>query len=557
LNNYDDFEHFDDDNNNDNNNDDDGQQNDEPESSNVKVPCISTNTNVDDIVDGSYTTSTDNVIPNTTLAEEEATTPTFTVKQLQLLELISTIPRHCDTKGNELRPCHQLDYATSGILLIARSKHTAARARNAFEDRKVHKMYTAVVMGHIQIPHNESYYNKKSIESIGNNPDDTIHHWSYVTKRMLEATMERLEYNYRKSRHRHHKVTFHGYLPESNIYARWQDQQRIIMSNKHPKTDKKPPPDPYDLDGPFIKKQKQKRKWNKKHDVEWDTIFEDVDTLSYDIKRVIVKIKWSNLKNSENTMDRAIVQKFVNATKLYNATASENITFQKRTERIIDEALPTLPAFFRVKEHNKETISDSSNVDDDEEKKESFYIFAPLAQDDITNNFAMLLHPNQHYLCPYLRKGDPTMHEYKPSLTKCTVLHRTYIQHQQQQSITSTGMNQNDQSIPVTIVQLEPYTGRRHQLRIHTAMLGHPILGDATYCNNNDNDIENNDHMNHETIVENNVDRPRRTIVDRLCLHSSSLRIPNLVGKGIDFNIQSESPFRYHQSTNCVTIDAI
>jgi len=30
-------------------------------------------------------------------------------------------------------------------------------------------------------------------------------------------------------------------------------------------------------------------------------------------------------------------------------------------------------------------------------------------------------------------------------------------------------------------VELEPKTGRTHQLRVHLASLGHPVLGDATY----------------------------------------------------------------------------
>jgi 23S rRNA-/tRNA-specific pseudouridylate synthase len=35
---------------------------------------------------------------------------------------------------------------------------------------------------------------------------------------------------------------------------------------------------------------------------------------------------------------------------------------------------------------------------------------------------------------------------------------------------------------PVTKLLLTPITGRRHQLRLHTAAVGHPILGDATYA---------------------------------------------------------------------------
>jgi 23S rRNA pseudouridine1911/1915/1917 synthase len=34
---------------------------------------------------------------------------------------------------------------------------------------------------------------------------------------------------------------------------------------------------------------------------------------------------------------------------------------------------------------------------------------------------------------------------------------------------------------PLTLVELFPKTGRTHQLRVHLAALGHPIVGDATY----------------------------------------------------------------------------
>ena len=40
----------------------------------------------------------------------------------------------------------------------------------------------------------------------------------------------------------------------------------------------------------------------------------------------------------------------------------------------------------------------------------------------------------------------------------------------------------HDTAAQTTRVELEPVTGRTHQLRVHLAALGHPILGDALYA---------------------------------------------------------------------------
>jgi tRNA pseudouridine32 synthase / 23S rRNA pseudouridine746 synthase len=50
----------------------------------------------------------------------------------------------------------------------------------------------------------------------------------------------------------------------------------------------------------------------------------------------------------------------------------------------------------------------------------------------------------------------------KPSLTRCRVLSR-------------------DVAAGTTRVELEPVTGRTHQLRVHLQAIGHPIVGDALY----------------------------------------------------------------------------
>ena len=51
-----------------------------------------------------------------------------------------------------------------------------------------------------------------------------------------------------------------------------------------------------------------------------------------------------------------------------------------------------------------------------------------------------------------------------------------------QASLTRWRVLAHDEAGGTTRVELEPVTGRTHQLRVHLAALGHPILGDALYA---------------------------------------------------------------------------
>jgi tRNA pseudouridine32 synthase / 23S rRNA pseudouridine746 synthase len=88
----------------------------------------------------------------------------------------------------------------------------------------------------------------------------------------------------------------------------------------------------------------------------------------------------------------------------------------------------------------------------------------------------------------------------KPSLTRYRVLTR-------------------NEAAPTTRVELEPVTGRAHQLRLHLQSLGHPILGDALYAPP-------------EVHAQ----------AKRLLLHASALRFAHPVS-GMPMAFESAAPF--------------
>jgi len=57
-------------------------------------------------------------------------------------------------------------------------------------------------------------------------------------------------------------------------------------------------------------------------------------------------------------------------------------------------------------------------------------------------------------------------------------------------SLTRYRLLAHDTSTDNTRMELEPITGRTHQLRVHMAAIGHPILGDALYGENTEGRAE-------------------------------------------------------------------
>jgi 23S rRNA-/tRNA-specific pseudouridylate synthase len=125
----------------------------------------------------------------------------------------------------------------------------------------------------------------------------------------------------------------------------------------------------------------------------------------------------------------------------------------------------------------------------------------------------------------------------KPSVTLLEVIDREYIHINQ---INDTNEIDQITKVPVTRVKLEPVTGRTHQLRVHCAALGHPIVGDPAYsllgeANTNggltkdaiEKVIPNTSSIELQMDIENWV-----KVNDKcMCLHARSLRLEHPVTK--------------------------
>ena len=72
-------------------------------------------------------------------------------------------------------------------------------------------------------------------------------------------------------------------------------------------------------------------------------------------------------------------------------------------------------------------------------------------------------------------------------------------------------------------VELQPQTGRTHQLRVHMAAIGHPIVGDAKYGGA-------------EAFLTGGISR-------KMHLHARRLKIDGLDGKSVDYNAELPAHF--------------
>ena len=86
-----------------------------------------------------------------------------------------------------------------------------------------------------------------------------------------------------------------------------------------------------------------------------------------------------------------------------------------------------------------------------------------------------------------------------------------------------------------TLVRIIPKTGRLHQIRVHSSIIGHPIMGEPIYGNDLDTA---KDYLDKKLSKE---ERLRRTKASRICLHASKISFEH---KNEHYEISSKTDIR-------------
>jgi hypothetical protein len=175
-----------------------------------------------------FSFDTNNIhISKTNHDNKEDTTSNPTQHNQQLIVSIASVSNRSCIPDDPIRWIHQLDYATSGILLVGRNKHATAVACKSFELRNACKVYSAVVINpsSTKCGNSEAPLTKDFLNSLPTLPYSSLNSWCNGS----------LEKQYKKKRHRETTNNNGGrtmtYATISYVFDRWR-RELIVDSNQ-------------------------------------------------------------------------------------------------------------------------------------------------------------------------------------------------------------------------------------------------------------------------------------------------------------------------------------
>jgi 23S rRNA-/tRNA-specific pseudouridylate synthase len=424
-------------------------------------------------------------------------------QQQRLLQLISQMHQHNKHDPDCLRPCHQLDYATSGLLLIARNKHAANRARLAFEQRLAKKSYVALVHEHVHFL-----------------PDNTL---PVLTRRQLETSMQQLESLYRSTKNKRRKDTWNGFQPPHAMFQKWQ-QQKAQQQQQHRRN----------------KQEKSDNTGQKHKDIltenEWKVVWESLQLDPADAT-MLLPLTWNDVKQAQKTSH------FERAANVYNDLAKS-----KQTNTAKDQA--NLPTIFRVKEEDEE----------EEAQADCVYIFASMAQSE--TEFAMIVHSDHQpqtttttaATSSNLQFSSSTLLDFKPALTQCLVQSRTLLHGDSVSQVVLVPLTGRRHQLRV------------HMTLLGHAIVGdqtyYPTTTSASSSSSSSSSSaaaassSSSSSAAAAEVVAAAAAAAKESLTERMCLHSMRLELPVLLSKEGATNtsknngvltVESKSPFEETQ----------
>jgi 23S rRNA-/tRNA-specific pseudouridylate synthase len=514
-----------------------------------------------------------------------------------LVDIISTLHQWNALPDNTLRPCHQIDYATSGCLLIARSRKAAAIASKAFEDRQVKKTYLAIVVGHVDLSTNSTtsdtssrhfngecctstqimdYVAKQKFDglwgeaSFPNRNNYSNHSSKYIDNKCQKNTGGR-EYHYRRQKRNEAKkgrLGIHGFLPVSSVFLKWQaamarhyitmdssmgqQQQHLLLL---PTRDSIPNENDNNENVEGVTEQHPKDFVSIEGGGGCQILVPRFSEMQERMLCDSTTVKWKDIKRQSIMAE--IVEQFESLCHEYNASLRHNTPPQTRRERkkwshiqrYNDEkcrlAETSLEDISTEIKNNQDLPTIFQIMEDAVNDHDTFYINASIAE--MKPQFRMIIHQDamenhqdlhyrQYYTATTTRATKAYSAEDSSTLDEETLDFKPALTRCQvlwRGYFYQDGDSRKTQ-IPVTKILLQPLTGRRHQLRLHMVALGHPILGDFTYQYHPPPNHHGTMTAEERAPAASTASNHGRSFTQRMCLHAHMLNLPLPIARNCD-----------------------